>query len=155
MQINYYGAEHPSRLLDKLLFGRFNSTFEPARTRFDWLSRDSQEVDAYIADPYCGFVCSALFYRDFFEGLNQTYRTHEMRKIPNQLPVYIISGLEDPVGETGNGIRRLYKQLVKSGNATIDNQLYTGARHELLNEINRAQVIIDLMNWLNMRGIKI
>ncbi|MEY4479448.1 MAG: hypothetical protein RLZZ267_126 [Bacillota bacterium] len=148
MQINYYGPEHPSRLLDKLLFGRFNSTFEPSRTRFDWLSRDSQEVDAYIADPYCGFVCSALFYRDFFEGLHQTYRTREMKKLPRSLPVYILSGDHDPVGECGKGVARLIKGFNQLGLKNVRFMIYKNARHELINDLQRKQVSVDLLSWL-------
>lgn len=150
MQINYYGPEHSSQLLDKLLFGHFNSKFKPARTRFDWLSRDSQEVDAYIADPYCGFICSALFYRDFFEGLNQTYRKHEMKKLPRSLPVYILSGDADPVGEWGEGVNRLVVQLKAIGLLFVQFHIYKNARHELINETNREQVSLNLLLWMNI-----
>ncbi|MBD4205014.1 alpha/beta hydrolase, partial [Xanthomonas citri pv. citri] len=86
------GPKHPSKLLDKLSFGAFNKAFEPARTDFDWLSRDEAEVDAYVADEMCGFVCTAGFYVDMLGGLRRVNTPSFVAATPSNLPILVVSG---------------------------------------------------------------
>lgn len=92
------GKEAKSQKMDNLLFGMYNKTFKPNRTRFDWLSRDTTEVDKYINDPFCGYVASAGLYCQLIEGLFFINRRDNVLKIPKKLPVYLFSGTFDPVG---------------------------------------------------------
>ncbi|MBW2356206.1 MAG: lysophospholipase, partial [Deltaproteobacteria bacterium] len=90
------GRRHPSRLLNALSFGGFNKAFAPARTEFDWLSRDSAEVDKYVADPFCGAVFSAGFFVDLLTGMAYIHRPEQIARIPKDLPIYLFSGAADP-----------------------------------------------------------
>jgi alpha-beta hydrolase superfamily lysophospholipase len=142
------GKSTPSRLLDRISFGDFNKKIKPQRTKQDWLSRDPKIVDQFIADPYCGFVCTPQFWIDFLGGLNEMSKTSTFQAIPNNLPIYIISGDADPVSRYGVGFKALKKKLLESGVTSVSSHLYKGARHELLNEVNRKEVYQDLFDWL-------
>ncbi|WP_409344398.1 lysophospholipase [Paenibacillus sp. MBLB4367] len=145
------GDRHRSELMNGLSFGGFNRAFRPARTEFDWLSRDEAEVDAYIADPYCGGVFTSSFFRDFLHGLADIHRPGNMQRIPRDLPVLLVSGDRDPVGRFGKGVLSLAAAYRKLGMTHIECRLYPGGRHELLNETNREEVMRDVIGWLEKR----
>ncbi|ABB14808.1 alpha/beta hydrolase [Carboxydothermus hydrogenoformans] len=148
-EVEKYGPKHRSVRLTKLSFGNYNKKFKPNRTEFDWLSRDAEEVDKYINDPYCGGVFTASFYYDFLRGLKETFRRENLAKIPKELPIFIFSGDMDPVGNMGRGVLKLIKTYEKLGLKNVAYKLYPGGRHEMLNEINREEVVGDIINWLN------
>jgi alpha-beta hydrolase superfamily lysophospholipase len=129
--------------------GPNNRPFRPNRTKFDWVSRDEQEVDAYANDPLCGFLCSAGFYRDLICGLHQIHRLEAMSWIRQNLPIYVFSGSEDPVGEMGAGPTALVNQYRSLGVKDLEFVLYPGARHETINETNREEVTDNLLSWIN------
>ena len=143
------GSRSPSPNLHKLSFGAYNKGFEPARTPFDWLSSDEDEVDKYINDPYCGGIVSVGLYHDLFCGLKETYKKKNQQRIPQALPIYIFSGAKDPVGMNGKGVRKLVRSYQKLGIKDLTYKLYKDGRHEMLNEVNRDQVIKDLLTWLD------
>jgi alpha-beta hydrolase superfamily lysophospholipase len=130
------GARGQSALLRRALFGRFNDAFAPAETAFDWLSRDRDEVARYVADPLCGFVLTAGGFTDLAAA-----------RIPRALPLLLIAGELDPVAG-GAGVTRLADELRAAGLERVDVRIYAGARHELLNEVDRDQVTRDLRAWL-------
>lgn len=148
------GEKAKSNLLNKLSFGSYNSKFKPNRTEFDWLSRDENEVDKYINNPLCGSVFPASFYRDFFKTLQYIEDKNNLSKIPKDLPIYIISGGDDPVGNFGVGVKNLYERYKNAGTKYVDYKIYIDARHELLNEINRDEVILDIINWIDKIVLK-
>ncbi|WP_211269482.1 alpha/beta fold hydrolase [Paenibacillus glacialis] len=148
IQIRLQGAPHHSLLLNALVFGRYNKHISPVRTPFDWLSRDEDEVDKYIQDPYCGEVCTAGFFRDFFGLLRDIQKPSSYRKIQKDKPIYLFAGDQDPVGSYGKGVTRLYQIYLKLGISDVECRLYPGGRHEMLNETNRDEVTSDLLNWL-------
>ncbi len=141
----------PNKLLTFLSFGAFNRTFKPTETEFDWLSRDINEVYKYIEDPLCGFICSSSFYRDLFFGLKTIHIGKEINRIPKDLPLFIISGGMDPVGGFIKGVQKVVEQYEKAGLSNVEYHYYQDARHELLHEINREEVIEDIHQWLNER----
>lgn len=145
------GRKTPSEKLTKLAFGKYNDDFMPARTAFEWLSRDSAEVDKYIADPYCGCVCTAGFYQDFTRGLIDIEKPANLKKIRKDLPVYIMSGDMDPVGLKGRGPSTLAETYHRLGLGSVDLRLYGGGRHEMLNEVNRDEVMADILAWLESK----
>lgn len=147
-QMGRGGTAKKSNLLYRLLFGAFNKKFSPNRTDFDWLSRDTHEVDTYIADPYCGFVCTAHFYYGFFDMLVALYARRNLAKLNKATPIYLMYGDQDPVGQFGKGSKRLLKTLKNSGIQRIDENCYEGSRHELLQELNRKIIIDKFMTWL-------
>ena len=149
LQMKLYGSKYKSNLIDKLLFGKYNSYFKPIRTKADWLSRDTKVVDAYINDPQCGFTCSSLFIYYFFKGISDDFNKKNTSGIPTNIPVYVFSGDKDPVGLFGKGVLQLISNWKAAGVKDISYKLYPGGRHEMLNEINRAEVLDDLVNWIN------
>lgn len=145
------GPRARSRLMSNLTFGRFNAHFKDARTRLDWLSRDPEEVDAYIADPLCGGVATAAFYRDLLDGVRAINRDDNVARLRSDLPVLVMSGDADPVGDMGRGVRGVVDQLHRHGMTDVTAHLYPGARHEVFNEINRDAVTDELIAWLTPR----
>ena len=142
------GRRHPSSLMNALTFGAFQKPFKPARTDFDWLSRDTDEVDRYVADPACGAVFTSGFYADMLGGLNALSPDANPAKIRKDLPVYLLSGSADPVGGDA-GVTSVRDQLVRVGMTDVTMKLYPEARHELFNETNRDEVVADLVAWLD------
>lgn len=138
----------PSAILDRLTMGGYNRSFKNPRTKFDWLTRDQTEVDNYMADPFCGIVCSSGFFHDLFTGLEQIHDPSLIKKIPPELPILVVSGEADPVGGNGRGIRQFVRLYEECGLQAIEMILYPAARHELLNETNRREVIDDILAWL-------
>ncbi len=148
-EIKKIGRGGRSMKLTKLSFGAYNKAFKPNRTGFDWLSRDDKEVDKYIKDPFCGGVFTAGFFYDLFNGLKLIQDKKEIEKIPLDLPIYIFSGDKDPLGKSGKGVLKLVKTYKKLGIEDLSYKLYEGGRHEMLNEINRDEVMQDAIGWIN------
>lgn len=144
------GRRHPSNLMNTLSFGAFNKAFKPARTDFDWLSRDADEVDKYVADPACGAVFTSGFFADMLGGLNALSPDANPAKIRKDLPVYLLAGSVDPVGGE-KGVTSVRDQLVKVGLTDVTMKLYPEGRHEMFNETNRDEVVADLVEWLDSR----
>jgi alpha-beta hydrolase superfamily lysophospholipase len=140
------GPRGKSAVMRTLFFGAFNRPFRPARTEFDWLSRDEAEVDKYIADPLCGFEPPIGLYIDMIRALAEIARPARQARIPKRLPVYIFHGDSDPVAAN---IRQLLGAYGKAGLTDVTCKTYPGARHECLNEINRDEVTRDLIAWLD------
>jgi len=147
LNCRFKGKKHRSKTLHKLMFGGFNKHFKPNRTELDWLNRDEIEVDKYIADPYCGGVFSASFYRDFFRGLRNINQNYEL--VPKDLPILIISGEMDPVGGPKVLVNNLYKTYQRNNIKDLELIIYPEARHELLLELNKDEVMNDVIKWIN------
>jgi alpha-beta hydrolase superfamily lysophospholipase len=143
------GKRGRSELLTNLSFGAFNKAFQPNRTAFDWLSRDDREVDAYVADPLCGFPVTTQLWVDVLDGVAAYSSLARQKKIPRDLPVYVFAGTEDPVGEKTKSLDQLLGAYAEAGLADVTHRFYAGARHETLNETNRDEVTRDLVAWLD------
>ncbi len=143
------GGHGRSKLIDYLSFGSFNKHFAPNRTPFDWLSRDSIEVDKYIADPECGFLCTNQMWIDLLGGLVHISDPENLARIPPDLPVYVLGGEKDPVSDMGRGLERLMDALRQAGVRDIDSDIYPDGRHEMFNETNRETVVGNLIDWVN------
>lgn len=127
-----------------------NATFEPARTPFDWLSRDEAEVDAYLADPLCGFDIADASMQSMFM-LGATARMDpRLTDVPKSLPVHVISGGRDPVtGPDQVFVEALLDSYRAAGLTEIEHHVYSGGRHEMFNETNHTQVEDEVIDWLN------
>lgn len=143
------GRRHQSALMDKLAFGQYNAAFKPTRTDFDWLSRDPDEVDAYVADPLCGNTFTSGFFVDLLGGLAGINDPKKVARVRRDLPVLLVSGDADPVGDGGKGPRAVAQQYREAGLTDVTCTLYPGARHELFNETNRDEVTEDVVRWLD------
>jgi alpha-beta hydrolase superfamily lysophospholipase len=147
----FKGPHAPAPLATKMSFGSYNDAFKPNRTEFDWLSSDNAEVDKYVADPLCGFVCSYEFYRDLLKGLGHFQSKEAMAKIPKKLPIYLVSGALDPVGGATGSVTALAQTYRGLGIADVEDKLYAGDHHEILNETNRDEVTADILAWIDKR----
>ena len=145
------GGRSLSTLMDSLTFKSYNKAFAPVSSPFDWLSRDSDQVDAYIKDPYCGFICSSRFYVDVIGGAIKVNTMGHILNTPKDLPVLLVSGDMDPVGHYGKGVTRTHEAFQKAGLKDVTVKLYEDGRHEILNEINREDVADDVIAWLRAR----
>lgn len=143
------GAMGDGAKLDSLAFGTYLNKIENPRTKFDWLSRDTEQVDKYIADPLCGFVGKIGLYRDMMQGIKFITDKKNIAQMNKEKPVYFMSGDGDPVGDYGKGVERAYKAFCDAGLHDVFMRLYPGGRHEMLNETNKEQVYQDILNWLN------
>lgn len=148
------GLRKPSKILQHLSFDSFNRAFNPNRTASDWLSRDTHEVDNYVADQLCGGPLSTQSWVDVLEAMAQIFRTKSLRGMQSDQPVYLMSGDQDPVGGRGKKVRSLYRRLSAAGLRELTLSLYPGARHEIFKEINRDEVYEHLLSWLESRFAK-
>lgn len=142
------GPKHVSGLIDKLAFGSYNKQIENPRTPADWLSRDAERVDKYVVDPMCGFVFTVNGFATLFELISRLHKRENLERIPKTLPVFMLSGDADPVGDYGRGVQKAYESLKDVGIENITLKMYEGGRHELLNETNRAEVMNDVFRWI-------
>jgi alpha-beta hydrolase superfamily lysophospholipase len=143
------GERGKSNLLTGLSFDGFNKAFKPNRTKFDWLSRDQAEVDKYIADPRCGFACSASLWVDLLDTLGENAKPERQALIPKDLPVYVFSGSRDPVGANTKSLVQLLGAYRAAGLTNVKHKFYPEGRHEMLNETNRDEVTRDILAWLD------
>jgi alpha-beta hydrolase superfamily lysophospholipase len=140
------GRRGKSQLIFQMWFGDYNKPFKPARTPFDWLSRDEREVDAYVADPLCGFPFTTQLAIDVLDALPYATGRESLALIRKDMPLYVFSGERDPVGAN---IAGLIGDLKAAGLTRLTTRIYPDARHETLNETNRDEVTRDLIAWLD------
>ena len=142
------GEDKPSALLQKLVFGSYNSRVEHPRTQFDWLTRDAKQVDAYIANPMCGFTASAGLLRELMKGIAYIEKPENLAAMNKELPVFFIAGGDDPVGNYGKGVRKAAEAFQKAGMTNVTTRIYPLCRHEILNEINKEEIYEDVAQWI-------
>lgn len=148
MQKLFCGSKHVSLLLNKMAFGVYNQRIPQPRTVSDWLSRDTEQVDRYIADPQCGFTFTVNGFQTLSSLIDRLNNRKNLEKMPKNLPVFIVSGAEDPVGEYGEGVKRAFDSFKSVGMQNVSMKLYAQDRHELLNEIDCNTVMQDLYEWI-------
>ena len=137
----------PSPIFAGLFLG-FNKPFSD-KPGFEWLSRDPAEVARYTTDPLCGKPFGNELTRDFFRGLSRMRAPDVEARIPKDVPIHIISGEKDPVGDNTKGVMALIDRYHALGLTKVTYKFYPQARHELLNETNRDEVQNDLLTWLD------
>lgn len=145
------GRKAKSALMDSLIFGAYNKNFNPRKTGKEWLTRDEVEIEKHMKNPYSGTIFPTSFYYYFLRTLEYIENEDNFIKIPKDLPIFIMSGKQDPVGDFGKGVEKLYNRYKECGLVDLNMKLYEGARHELLNETNRNEVMQDLVEWLEKR----
>ncbi len=132
----------------------FNAPFQPQRTDFDWLSRDEAEVDAYIAHEWCGFGLDVGGSKGLFAGARAVTDPDRLAAMRNDLPVYITVGEMDPVGDGLVLVDALVDRYRAAGLTDLTVRVWPGARHEVFNETNRFEVIVDLVDWLDSKLLR-
>lgn len=143
------GTRHKSDILYKLILGSNNRRCHPHRSNFDWLSRLPENADAFAADPLIADNFTAQAYHDMLGGMLTNYDPRRLATMDTSIPLLILSGDADPIGEYGNGVSRLLNAYQALGCDDVSMVIYEGARHELLNETNSRQVTADILAWMD------
>lgn len=139
------GSDTPSGLLPRLTFGAWGESIPGHRTAFDWLSHDRTEVDAYIADPLCGFDASVSLWLDLFE---MTFRAPKLvGRLPKRFAIHLLGGGEDPATDQGRAILWLSGHLRKNDLNNVMTRFWPNARHETLNDTMRAEATAEFADW--------
>lgn len=144
------GWTYRSTLINNMAFGGYNRKFRPARTPMDWISRNPENVDNYLQDSWCTFTFTVNAYYHMFRGMEQLLNRKNFARIPRDLPVLFVAGKDDPVGDFGKGVIAVYKKYKKKFD-DVSLKLYEHDRHEILNEIDRKDVYLDIYKWLENR----
>lgn len=142
------GERHRSGFIHYMAFGNYNKKYEKGSSKLAWMSQDDEVLNAFRADPKCNFILTVAGFRDLIKLLVYVSRKDWASEVPAQLPVILLSGDMDPVGDYGEGTRQVFKQLQLAGLTDLSLKLYTGLRHELLNEPEKEQVYQDILQWL-------
>ncbi len=148
--IAQHGDRHISTFIDNIAFGKNNKKIKDAKTPFEWLSRDTNKVNAYMTDPLCGQIHPSSFFYLFFSALENILYNGEYSNFKPKLPLFLMSGDMDPVGNYGKGVEKSAEKYKEIG-FDVQLKLYKEGRHEMLNEINRNEVFNDVVAWLDAR----
>jgi alpha-beta hydrolase superfamily lysophospholipase len=146
-QLRLCGGKKPAKLIGKMSFGAFDKPFKDENQRFAWVSRDKERVKKYLADPLCGYDMSINFQASFMSALQRIAEDENVAKADKNLPIFIASGSDDPVGGNGKFVGELRAIYLKNGAKNLKFKLYENARHEILNEINREEVYKDILEF--------
>jgi len=142
----------PSMFFRRMAFSGFNKTYPRPRETFSWISRDADSVKSYQADSLRIETFTARGYFDLSELIRDVSESSWFDQMPKNLPLLFLSGDDDPVGGYGRGVRQVAERLMDEGAYDVNVMLYPGARHELLNEINKDEVMFDILAWLNLHA---
>ncbi|MDY3906838.1 MAG: alpha/beta hydrolase [Lawsonibacter sp.] len=145
------GGDSVSPLVNAMSLGAYNKKFAPNRTGADWISRDEAVVDAYLKDPLCTFMPTVAMFRDMMGGLQYIADRSNLARMDKETPVYFLSGDRDPVGAMGKGVEKVVRMFRKAGCRDVSVKLYPEGRHEMFNELNRDEVMADLLAWLESK----
>lgn len=140
------GETQPNEKLQNLVFGSYNARVEHPRTDLDWVSRDAKIVDAHPMNH--GFRPTAGMLRDMMKGIHYIEQLQNLAAMRKELPVFFVSGGDDPVGNYGKGIHQTAAAFRKAGMQNVSVRIYPLCRHEILNEINREEIYEDILQWM-------
>ena len=142
------GGRHRSKLLKKAAFGCYNKRIPNARTENDWISKNQENVEKYNRDKFCNFSFTVNGYQTLFGVLSFIRKKKNYSKIPKDLPIFFIAGTEDPVGDYGEGVKKVFETYREAGIKDVSIKLYAEDRHELVNEDDRDVVFKDVLKWI-------
>lgn len=142
------GERYRSKLIDNMGAGAYGKKIENARTPLDWLSTDPEVVDAYIADDKCGFMFTVGGYATLLDLTAEVVTPECAERVPKNLPIFLVAGDGDPVGDMGEGVKAAAELLRGAGVQTVDCKIYSGMRHEIHNEKGKEQVYDDIATWI-------
>lgn len=145
------GADHVSKLINALSFGTYNKRIPSPKTPVDWISRNEDNVQKYMKDPLCGFVFTVNGFQTLFRLIWNLHDQEKLKKIPKNLPVFFLSGEEDPVGDYGQAVERVYRSYQEIGMENVQMKLYPQDRHEILNEVDKEDVYGNIYRWILQR----
>ncbi|MCM1122728.1 MAG: lysophospholipase [Eubacterium sp.] len=147
----FCGEKHVSKLVDKAAFGVYNKKIESPKTSFDWLSRNEENVQKYINDPMCGFIFTVNGFQTLFKLIYHLHDTEKLKQMPVNLPIFFLAGADDPVGNYGKSVEKVYESFRAIGMENVQIKLYPKDRHEILNEVDKEEVYADIYRWILQR----
>ncbi len=150
VQEKIYGPKHVSMFINRLVFGNYAKRCKPQREFMDWQTKDTAYIDKYVKDPLCGFPFPINGFETLFELISRLYVKENLENVPKTLPVLIMSGTEDPVGEYGKGVKKTYDSLKNVGLENLQLKMYDNDRHALLNETDKEAVMQDIYDWIKV-----
>lgn len=142
-------SKKPDNFINGASFGAYLKGIENPRTNNDWLTKDEKIVDAYNADPLCGFTFTSNGFKTLASLLWRINKKEDVAKMPKKLPILITSGDKDPVGEFGVGPKKVFDSYKELGMEDVTIKLWENDRHEILNELDRNDVYEYIYNWLS------
>ncbi len=142
-----FGDSVNTPLVQKLTMGDYNAKFKPCRTDSDWLCSDEAAVDAYIADPLCGNGFTVGSFRDLLEAMAFCSDSSHMKEMNKNIPIFLLSGKCDPVGNSGKGVETIFRSFQKHG-IPVEMRLFEGMRHDIFRETERISVFTAIETWL-------
>ena len=140
-------------LINNIAFGSYNKRFRPTRTSKDWLTKDTAIIDKYVTDERCNFMFTLNAFYNMFCGMERLYKKNLLEKMPKNLPVFFVSGTDDPVGDFSKGVIRAVDSFHNVGMKNVKVKLYEGDRHEILNETDREIIYQDLYDWIYTHSV--
>ncbi|WP_423187220.1 alpha/beta fold hydrolase [Alishewanella sp. d11] len=143
-------STQPDPLLNTLVFHGYNRTFFEKLSVYDWLCSDKSVVQSYMADPYCAFIPTSGFFYELAVLVAQVSKTAAIKQVPADLPLFFIAGEQDPVGNYGKGVKQLARKFTALHKGPIQLRLYPEGRHEILNEVFKQEVYLDIITWLSV-----
>lgn len=147
------GSRHRSKLIQSLAFGADYKDFDMTgeHPEKSWLTKDVDIVNTYYNEPRCTYMFTVNGYKGLFEAIHFCCNSENTTKIPKKLPLFIVSGEQDPVGGLGKGVKQVYDMHKVSGALDVTYKLYENDRHEILNETDKQVVFEDILAWMNVR----
>lgn len=142
------GDRNRSKFLDKLAFGNYNKLISKPRTSFDWLTSNHDIVEKYVDDDLCGYIFTSSLFASLLRIMYEVNEDAWYLDVPKRLPIFMISGSDDPVGNYGKGVKTVYDKLKGIGVKDVKLKLYDKGRHEMLNEMARDEVYTDILSWI-------
>ncbi len=143
----FRGARYKSKGIKSLAFGSYNKKFKPVRTEYDWLSKNPENVDNYLADELCGQDFTLGGYKVLFSVIKRACSQKAINAVPENLPVLFVAGAEDPVGDYGKGVLKAAEKFKKAGVKDVRVKLYENCRHEILNDDCKEQATSDVLEF--------
>ena len=145
-EVKKIGVENTSKFIRELSFGTYNKQIKDAKTDYDWLTSSEEEINKYINDPLVGKDTTGSLFYELLDGMVYTSKLSNIKKM-KELPILLLSGLDDPVGSKGDGVKKL-ENIYKKNNIDVSLKLYEGKRHDLFHETNRLEVFNDILTYI-------
>lgn len=148
------GWNYRSTFINNLGMGSYQKSFPSEKSANNWITSDKERRDKYEKDPLCSFIFTVNGYEQMFAGMRTMIKRKNLKRIPKNLPIFFVAGAQDPVGNSGKDVEKVFHSYQKLGIKNCSIKLYPNARHELLNERNRKQVYGDLYRWMTEQTAK-
>lgn len=144
----FHKPTYKSKFIQNMAFGSYNKKIPEVITGFEWLSANKDNINMYMNDSWCGGTACIGFFRDLFNGLSLIHKSKAMKQISINLPIFIVAGADDPVGNYGKSLLNLVDIYKSNGIKSVSLKLYNGDRHEILNEKDGDNVLSDMIDWI-------